>query len=389
MYRSRTFRRTTLSLGLAAALATTVATPAYARPGHGQPTTAPTTAAAPTTGQVFSITDRIAREVAGTLANPSARHRIVPAVTRAPLDLATAEPGTSLAAAVQIANREVLTAKGLPSTGSSLLQLRLADPQMRAALDRGATPLVTAVPNDDTSTSVTAYEPTGRAVQLDPVRLPARPVLVVEVDTATALPMGLDLLRDTLTANGIGSAAASAATTSATASATSAGTTATGYWATKVTAIQVADVKEPWIKGNAEIFNLVGGFGLDGKVKVDAVQMPYLDKANQTYYPNQLLVHFNGYKYNLADVVMMEDDGDTNYQALVKALVTALLTIIDGGVYIPLANAILDALPTSWYTDDPDYVDSWYTLSKTSSGRINGAAGNGWMTVAPYFVEAL
>ena len=60
---------------------------------------------------------------------------------------------------------------------------------------------------------------------------------------------------------------------------------------------------------------------------------------------------------------------------------------MDGGAYQPLVSAILNAIPTSWYTDDPDYVDSWYTLSTSSSGRLYGAAGNGWLDVVPYFVE--
>ena len=118
--------------------------------------------------------------------------------------------------------------------------------------------------------------------------------------------------------------------------------------------------------------------------------MPYLDKAATTYYPNQLLVHFKAYKWNLADVVMMEDDGDTNYKSLAIALVTALLTVIDGGAaFTPLVTAIIDAMPNKWWTDDPDYVDSWYTLSTKSTGRLNGAAGNAWMTVQPYWVAAL
>ncbi|CAM5409989.1 hypothetical protein SHIRM173S_04643 [Streptomyces hirsutus] len=117
--------------------------------------------------------------------------------------------------------------------------------------------------------------------------------------------------------------------------------------------------------------------------------MPYLNKAATTYYPNQVLVNWSNYKYNMADAVMMEDDGDTNYQALAKSIVTVLLTITDQGVYIPLADALLDAVPTSWSTDDPDYVDSWYTLAKTTKGTRNGAAGNGWMNVSPYFVSEL
>jgi hypothetical protein len=115
--------------------------------------------------------------------------------------------------------------------------------------------------------------------------------------------------------------------------------------------------------------------------------MPYLDNDKTTYYPNQILVNWSSYKYNLADVVMMEDDGDTNYAALAKAIADALLTITDQGAYIPLVNAILDAIPSSWYTNDPDYVDSWYTLAQSSSGRLNGARGNGWMSVTPYWVQ--
>lgn len=135
------------------------------------------------------------------------------------------------------------------------------------------------------------------------------------------------------------------------------------------------------------MYTLVTGFGLDGKARVDTVDMPYLNNDGVVYHPNQILVNWSNYKYNLADAVMMEDDGDTNYQALAQALTTALLTITDQGAYIPLVNAILAAIPTSWWTDDPDYVDSWYTLARSDSGRRNGAAGNGWMTVEPYFVE--
>jgi hypothetical protein len=74
---------------------------------------------------------------------------------------------------------------------------------------------------------------------------------------------------------------------------------------------------------------------------------------------------------------------------LAQAIATALLTIADLGAYAPLVDAILAAIPTAWYTDDPDYVDSWYTLSTASTGRLNGAAANGWMDVSPYFVTTL
>jgi hypothetical protein len=114
--------------------------------------------------------------------------------------------------------------------------------------------------------------------------------------------------------------------------------------------------------------------------------MPYLDNDNTVYYPNQVIVHYGRYKYNFADFVMYEDDGDTNYQLLATFLIDALLIIADVGYFIPVANAIIDAMPDSWWTDDPDYTDSWYTLSTSTSGRRYGAANNGWMDIQPYWV---
>ncbi|MER5702055.1 DUF3103 family protein [Micromonospora sp. NPDC002296] len=371
-----TLRRAALAAGLAAAvLAAPVDTPAYAFPEHRGP--APTAAPA---GAVLSVTDGLARRLAGVLDDPATTRGVLAATADGPADL-LAVPG--LSGEARAANRRVLAAKGLPATAGSLLRLRWATPDMRAAATRGAVPLVAATPTDDALTSVTAYDRGARSVRLDAARIPARPVLLVEVDTGRALSAGLELMRGELARRGVtDTAAARAATTARTAA-------ASGYWATKVDAVRLNDDKEPWLKGDAEVYSLVAGFGLDGKPTVDLVQMPYLDHDGTTYHPNQLLVHFSAYKYNLADVVMMEDDGDTNYKALVQAIVGALLVIVDGGVYQPLVSAILDAIPTSWYTDDPDYVDSWYTLSTASSGRLGGAAGNGWFDVSPYYVQPL
>ncbi|MFC6083935.1 DUF3103 family protein [Sphaerisporangium aureirubrum] len=327
---------------------------------------------------VPAVTERLAAQVAAALAGREVRDRAVSATASAPADLLALTADTGLAQATRTANQAVLAAKGLPANGGSLLRLRVATDAMRTGLSRGEVPLVAAAPTDDEAASITAYDPLGGKVVLDPAKAPARPVLVVEVDVARALTLGIDLMRRTLSARGV-TAARPLAT------ARSAG----GYWATKVNAVRLSDDEEPWIKGSAEIYSIVSGFGLDGKATVNIVQMPYLDNDGTTYYPNQLLVHFNGYKYNLADVVMMEDDGDTNYQQLAQAIITALLTIADAGVYIPLVNAIIAAIPTSWWTDDPDYVDSWYTLSTSSGGRLNGASGNGWLDVSPYWVSEL
>lgn len=323
---------------------------------------------APTPNTVAAITDQLAQRLA-----PSIGSGLFAAAASGAVPLSRVTGDAALDKAIHDANEDVLAAKGLPADGPALLRLRLADPGMRAALRRGVAPLVAAARGDDAADTVTAYDSAGTEVLLDAARMPSRPVFVVDVDVDRALPLGLDVIRKTLAANGMTPAVAATG----------------GYWATQVRAVRLADDMEPWIKGAAEIFGIAGGFGLDGKVAVDTVTMPYLDDDGTTYYPNQLIVHFSAYKYNLADFVMMEDDGDTNYQALATALVNALLTIVDGGAYVPLANAILSAIPTSWWTDDPDYVDSWYTLSTRTSGHVVGAAGNGWMDLAPYWVEPL
>jgi len=311
----------------------------------------------------------LAQQVARSLATPQAGQRLAAATASGPADLLTIVPGLSLA---RLTNQETLAAKGLPASSGSILQIRLANPGL-------GEPLVAMSPNDDAAGiagGIVAYDPRGRAVRLDTAARPQRPVYVIEVDVDRSVELGLPVLRRELAARGVLSQPAVTAA-------------ATGYWATKITAVRLQDDKEPWTKGAAEIFSIVGGWGLDGVATASIVQMPYLDHDGTTYYPNQLVVHFNAYKYNLADIVMMEDDGDTNYQQLAIAIANVLLTLADAGAYAPLVTAILNAIPTSWRMDDPDYVDSWYTLATSSNGRLNGAAANGWMDVEPYWVEPL
>ncbi|HEX6500655.1 MAG TPA: DUF3103 family protein [Micromonosporaceae bacterium] len=371
---SRTVRRSLLSLPVAAAMLAAAVTP----PAYAHSDAAATAVPAAHAGVIASTTDNLARDLARTFADPAIERSLASAVVTAPVDLATVAPGTAFAQRVRAANRTVVAAKGLPSTVGSLLQVRLGDQSMVAALNRGEVPLVAATPTDDVPSDITAYTTSGDVVVLSTATVPTRPVLLVEVDTAKALPAGIDVMRTIFAERGVGDSGYTTLSTTG------------GFWATKIDSVYLSNDEEPWVKGAAEIYSIVGGFDYDGVARVaDIVQMPYLDYDGQVYYPNQLLVYWNRYKYNLADVVMMEDDGDTNYQALATAICDALLSIADQGQYIPLVNAILDAIPDSWWTDDPDYVDSWYTLATTTSGRINGAAGNGWMYVEPYWVSEL
>jgi hypothetical protein len=132
---------------------------------------------------------------------------------------------------------------------------------------------------------------------------PKQPVYVVDIDVSTSVSLGLAQVNKAFEKAGLRAPMKAAAGDA-------------GYWTTEVDSVSLNDDEEPWVLGDAEIYSIVSGFGLDGNVRVDTVTMPYPDDDHTTYYPNQILV-----------------------------------------------------------------------IAQSSSGRVNGARGNGWMTVSPYFVQ--
>ncbi|WP_406841601.1 DUF3103 family protein (plasmid) [Streptomyces sp. AHU1] len=358
----------------------------------GQAVAAQPAAAAPppAAATVATAQDQAARAIARSLSDSDWRARIQHAALTAdevPVTALANRSDKGLKSALAAADHQIAAAKGLDAGIGSLLRLRLGDRAMRGALSAGKEPWVAPATTDDNAATIVAYDSRGRAHTLNARHVPARPVYVVDIDGSKALAVGLSVLNRQLRHYGLTSAAAAPAPKAEATSRQQAQAAAGGFWTTRISAVELSDDEEPWIKGDAEIYTLVTGFGQDGTVRVDPVDMPYLDNDGTVYRPSQILVNWSNYKYNLADAVMMEDDGSTNYRDLAKAIATALLTITDQGTYVPLVNAILDAIPNDWWTDDPDYVDSWYTLASSDNGTRYGARGNGWMTVEPYFVQ--
>lgn len=402
---TRITRRSTLALvACAAAVATLqamVSPQAIAQPNTTAASPASATSASSPATAVSSIETRTARSFAASLTDPAWRAQVRAAalaghdVDLSALTAASATPaGHALTARVAAADQRIAAAKGLDKSVGSLLRLRLGTAAMAGQLTPGTVPLVAAAVSGDKAATATAYDAQGRAHTLNARVAPQQAVYVIDIDGAKAAAAGVTVISRTLQANGLDSGAQAA---TADASATTARphtnglqpADASGYWATKMDAVYLNDDEEPWIEGDAEIYSLVSGFGWDGKVRVDSVDMPYLDNDHHTYYPNQLIINWSSYKYNAADLVMMEADSNENYQQLALALANALLYITDNGAYQPLVDAILNAIPSAWYSNDDDYVDSWYTITEQTSGTIYGARGNGWMTVEPYWVAGL
>ncbi|MBY8876124.1 DUF3103 domain-containing protein [Streptomyces sp. PLK6-54] len=340
---------------------------------------------------------RTARSFAASLADPAWRAQVrSAALSSHDVDLAaltarsTTSAGRALASQVAAADRRIATAKGLDKSIGSLLRLRLGTQAMAGRLRPGTLPLVAAAITDDQAATLTAYDAQGRGHALNTRVAPRQAVYVVDIDVAKAAAAGMKLVSRALDAAGVASDTITRATPAVPARTGAARPAdAGGYWATKMDAVYLNDDEEPWPLGDAEIYSLVSGFGQDGNVRVDSVDMPYLDNDHHTYYPGQLVINWSNFKYNALDLVMMESDSGTNYQQLAIALADALLTITDNGAYQPLVDAILNAIPSAWYSNDDDYVDSWYTITEQESGTIHGARGNGWMTIEPYWVSAL
>src|ERR1700712_4102302 len=148
---------------------------------------------------------------------------------------------------------------------------------------------------------------------------------------------------------------------------------ANGRWTTRLDSIRLTDDEEPWISGAAEIYAITSGVIGDNGPELRIVDMPYLDDDGTTYTPHQIVIDWTDYSYQAANIQLFEHDDSTNYQDLVTALITAVGAIgsLAGKPQIQaiteIANRIIAAMPASWFSNDDDYVDTFYTIEKTSS----------------------
>lgn len=332
--------------------------------------------------------DALARDVARELSRPAFRDLVESRLTAlspaAPLvtmlkdyaETLPSEEGRLLHERVAALDLGIRRAKGVETRLTEILQLRLADP-FRAL--KGATaPLVAYAPagDDRTWTHIPAYAPSGRRVRLDPRQEPRRPLLVAGLDARADLRAGLALLNESLVAAGIQPDLA-----------TTMSRMPQGVPTSKLTRIWMADDHEPWIKGAAEIYALVAGVDPDrDRASIAAVEMPYLDHDNTTYYPNQVIVFWSNYRFAAADILFYEHDDSTNYQTIASGLLQAVGTFVPTyGWAFTLAAKIIDLMPSSWFSDDDDYCDVFYTLERDHTYTdYRGVSNNVRLSLVPY-----
>ncbi len=351
-----------------------------------------TATAQSTRADVQALTDATARDVAALIAQPGFAETVTGALADRPGQgvplariMARFDPqgGTQAARAFAAQDRQLRLRKGLPASGANLLQVRAHVPKGGSLADVPAAQLWVAVlpPGDDRRwTTLTAYDPQGRSHLLDARVAPAFPVLIVDIDTRKAVEEGMALVNAGLRARGLQSADRIAVAADGSAS----------LDLTRLDRIRLNDDQEPWALGDAEVFAVVSGLQVGAAApEMATVTLPWLDDDNTDYTPGQPLVIWGNYRFDAANVQLFEDDGDTNYQDLLVALTDGVKAAL--GVFVPeyavvadIAGAILKAMPTTWFANDTDYLDSFYLLQR-GQGYVDrvGAANNAKVTLSP------
>src|SRR5262249_31348698 len=118
------------------------------------------------------------------------------------------------------------------------------------------------------------------------------------------------------------------------------------------------------------------------------------DDEGTTYSPHQIILDWNDYAYQAANILLYEKDDNTSYQSLVEALITAVGDVgtLAGEPQIQavttIANRIIAAMPSSWFANDDDFVDAFYTVEKTVTytGYV-GASNNATVTLTPFLLQ--
>jgi len=270
-------------------------------------------------------------------------------------------------------DEEILRIKGIAERVDTLLEIRLAFPTR--GFPKANDLLVSYIPsgNEKSWKYIEAFDIRGGIHHLDVYQPPKGQVLVVGLNARKDLRAGIALMNEELRKAGMQPSFSQRE----------------GLKVAKLDYIYLKDDKEPWISGDAEIYALVNGISPQSeKASVIAVDMPYLDHDKTNYYPNQVLIVWNNYRYKAANINLYEHDDSANYKQIVAMLIKEIGKVVPEYQYIAeIASKIVQLMPNEWFTNDDDYVDVYYTLEQGKSyTNYQGVSRNAKMTLVPYVI---
>ncbi|MBT2946484.1 DUF3103 domain-containing protein [Vibrio anguillarum] len=312
------------------------------------------------------------------------------------------QPDSDFSQQMVVADAQIRSMKGIEDFTEQLLQLRIADASMIKEWQEGQSPLFAFEPkgNDASWQYIEAFDVYGQVHQLDVYQMPDVPVFVVDSNSEVELRAGLQAMRAQMNALGQSTTLTTveSGSVAAQAMARSSDNSAEPISTTVLKKIRLADDKEPWISGAAEIYAIVTGINPSrDEPTIDLVEMPYLDYDKQDYFPNQVMIQWSRYRWGAADLILMEQDDGTDYKELAKLLVKVAEEVlklipdpeVQAYAIIPqITGKIVDAIPDGLLVNDDDYVDVFYTLMQdTSYVDHPGASGNAVATFEPLTIN--
>lgn len=164
--------------------------------------------------------------------------------------------------------------------------------------------------------------------------------------------------------------------------------------------LELSDVKEPWIKGAAEIYAVISYIGKDGKGASEIIDFPSVNKKNVRYDLRQIVHMWKQNYYQITNISFFEHDSRYDYSSLAKMFVTAASAVVSAvvnptqtttlavaAIVSDLATKVIDALPSGSLTDDDDFADTVNTIEKYEPGTRGGAGGNVKIEMSFYKVK--
>ena len=311
--------------------------------------------------------------ISGKLSARNSSIDLVPVVSEA-ARLFPSRDGDAWAQAVATLDAKIRDAKGTADRLDTVLEVRLAFPERGIPINKDV--LVAYVPagNEKNWQSIEAFDLAGNIVKLDVHQAPDKQVLVVGLNARKDLKAGLALMNDEFTKAGMQPPMP---------------TNRDGIDVAKLDYIRLNDDQEPWLLGDAESYVLVNGIAPEAtKASVIAMELPYLVKDKTDYYPNQVLIVWQNYRYKAANLNFYEHDDNTSYKELVASLIQAIGQVAtEYQMIADIASKIIRLMPDSWFSNDDDYVDVYYTLEKGKTyTKDMGVSRNATITLVPYFI---
>lgn len=292
-------------------------------------------------------------------------------------------------------NRSKGIEQSLNQRSSNIIQLRLADISMLLPLYEGQAPLFVFASDDDNG-NIAAFDIDGGMTYLDAYHMPTQPVFIIELNKEKTIKAGLKAMNavfeqfDNQVEHSLVKPLVNQPLS----------TLIEPLSMTVIKNIEVQEIKESWISGPAEVYAIITGVNALGDElmpKIDVIELPYLDKSQKEYTPNQIIVQWDNYRWQAVDILLMESDDNVNYKALATALLDVTTQVLQ---FIPevgaqtvaiitrLTNAIIQAMPDTLMTNEDDFIDVFYTIIEGESyNEHHGASHNAKMTLEPLIIQ--